>query len=228
MRKFKKVIIYSILILSTNTIYSQNVVRFYNEYHKNQLLKGIKERYKTVEGTPYMYGDFLSGDVRVERDQTYIYKALIRYNMYMNEMEFKDESGQVYLLKPPEGMKEIVLNDKTFIHSDFIENGESGDSYFLRMNDGHYKFLIRKKVVLLEAEREEPYKPARPARFHQEEDKYFVKKDDSPAFYLKKVNKLKDIFPEKRDVITKYLKSNKVRTRDLESLIKLFEHINKD
>ncbi len=226
MRTLKRILTLTILLVITNLIYAQDVVRFLNEYYNNRNLRSIEERYEEVEGMPYLDKNFVSSILRVKSGE--VFRGDLRYNIYTDEMELKSKENKFYVIYPPEDMKEIELGSNIFIYSQFIEKSNNEKGYFLKKADGEYKFLIKKQIVLTEAEREEPYKAARPAKFNESPDKFFIKKGDSPAIYFKNAKDLFEIIPEKKNTIEKYLESNKIKTKKIESWIKFFNYLNRN
>lgn len=193
----------------------------------NRAMEGMRENtYNDVEGSPFMPKEFQQGKVQVKSEG--LYSSKLRYDMYTNVMQFMAK-GIVYVIAFPESIEYIEIEDLKFIYTPYLSAPSGTDlkeSYFVVLMNGNCKLLTKKEVLLLDAEPEKPYVPAKPAHFIQKKNSYFIKKNDLPAVKINNRKNLMGILEDKETEVLSFIKKEKISHNDPEDLKKLVKHYN--
>src|ERR1035437_8003583 len=138
-----KVIIITILTMSSQMMFGQKIDGFLDAYHfynssQDQPSKNTSE-YQAIEGSPYLNSEFIDGVIYLK--DTTSYKLPLRYDIYANEMEYQLK-GVNYVVGNPKFLKKILLGGSVFIYLPFIQKG----GYFELLESGKC-FLVQKRSV---------------------------------------------------------------------------------
>ncbi len=173
-----------------------------------------------VVGTPYYNVNFLSADVGDSKE-----RASIRYDAYLDKVEVL-VNEKVY---------EIPKNDETptfkFNNSAITlvylkeENG-----FFFRLVNGQNQLLRKEKIKLHEVKTSvEPNSLIKEGYIKYEKTKptYYIKKGEELFLVPKNTKELINHFPERKADLESFIKSNDIKIKQEESLIKLVQYLNK-
>jgi hypothetical protein len=186
----------------------------------------MKNMYKDVEGSPFLPKEFREGKIQIKDEG--LYGGKLRYDMYANEMQYIAKEN-IYAVAFPKDIEFIEIEDLMFIYTSYLSAPSGSDlkeSYFVVLMNGNCKLLAGKEVLLLDAEPEKPYIPAKPAHFIQKKDSYYIKKNDFPAVKISNRKSLTGILEDKETEVLRFIKKEKISHNDPEDLKKLVEHYN--
>ncbi|WP_340114452.1 hypothetical protein [Maribellus mangrovi] len=223
-----KTVIFSLLFflsafLGTN-LSAQNYVMELNafiEYNNINLTNSRSgSTYEDVQGTPFLYGDFAVGRVKLN-NQKY-YEGELRYNNYKQQLEFKNEKGEVYDVLTPENISSVKLKDVTLVYEDIDGSG----GFYRQLVPGAYMLLAKDKAEYQEPKPARPYVEAKPARFVTKNPEYFLYNAASGLVELKNKKSLDGIYPEKSKEIQAFVKKEKIKFSDEEDLSNLVKFLN--
>ncbi len=102
-----------------------------------------------LDGSPYLYDDWASGQVFFNNGDT-IKSILLRYNVYKDEMQFQNE-GKAYSVGSPEKIMLISMNNHSFIYQEYNEKEKKRDGFFELIYGGKSSLLQRHLVKILPA-----------------------------------------------------------------------------
>jgi len=181
-----------------------------------------------VEGSKYLADAFMPAVVSTMPDKLFN----IKYNIFSGEMEVQSTNNKAYALN--KYRKDIVI---TFIDSkttyqlfDYINSDNMMQlGYFLVLNRGENKILIKEKIIFLEEKPSKTgYDEHRPPQYKRLDDKYYVKTSGSSnALELpKNKNKFAELFPKNKSDILSFIKSNKIKLNKEDDLKKIIKYIN--
>lgn len=182
--------------------------------------------YKNVEGTPFLSKEFHEGKIQI-RDKG-LYSGKLRYDMYANEIQFIVKEN-IYAVAFPEDIEFIEIKDIKFIYTPYLSAPSGSDlkeSYFVVLMNGNCKLLATKEVLLFDAEPTKPYIPAKPARFIQKKDSYYIKKKNLPAVEISNKKSMILILEDKETEVLRFIKKEKISHSDPEDLKKLIGYYN--
>jgi hypothetical protein len=162
----------------------------------------IRERkYAGVEGSPYLFDDWLKGDITLTDDKVKE-DVPIRYNSHLDQVEIVN-NGQRLALNPGaiKGFTIYSYNENGNRITHQFRNGFNLDSYskndfFQVLYDGENKLLVKLKNQLIEGANNS-YGASMGDRFDTSKKYYLVKEDGTVHNVKLRRRDLKKAFPEK-------------------------------
>jgi hypothetical protein len=213
-----------VLLISTTTLNAQNYVMELNafiEYNNVNLTNSRSgSTYEDVEGTPYLYGDFVVGKVKLNNGK--YYEGELRYDNYKEHLEFKNVKGEVFQVLTPENINLVTLNDVTLVY----KSGDSSGKFYRQLVSGGYCLLAEDVAQYKDPKPARPYVEASPASFIKKNPEYFLYSDASGLLKLKNKKSLEGLYPEKSKEIQTFVKKEKIRFTSEEDLTKLVNYLN--
>lgn len=200
----------------------------------NQIRKIINSREKpdyeidwnNVKGSPYLYEDYKLANFSVGNKN--YGNILMRFNTYSQEIELKPEKeeGEVGALMKLENSKITFGNEKLKLFSYTDEEGDAEKGYFLVLNTAeNIQLLLRKKCVFSPNEKAMTANQAdRAAKFTQY-DYYYISKDGTPVAVSPKKKAIINLFPDKKNEIKDYIKSEKLKLKKEKDFATLVDYI---
>ena len=232
MKTVKLAFLFLCLLVSVNTVRSQNVVpdseKLLDKLRLNKGIDGIEyETYQTVVGDPFLFKDFHKGELAFKNGETY--QLNMRYDIYANQMHLKD-NDQIYGIIHPEAIADIVIDTLKFLYCNYAtspsgENSGEG-SYFILKTDGKCELLVRKKVRIQDAEPTKGMQEAKPARFVPLDDTYYLRQEGKNAVRIKGKKTLLTVLEDKKEEINKLIKTEKLSTKNETDLLKIVSAYN--
>lgn len=193
----------------------------------NKDIEGRKNNtYQVIAGNPFMFKDFENGSIKLKDDG--IYTGELRFDKYAGEIHFKKDE-EIYAIAFPEKIEYIEIEGIRFIYSDYQMSKPEPTikgTYFIDLVDNQCKLLVKKGAIIKEAVPSRGIVDAKPARFMDKSDSYFVKIGDNPAIEIKNKKSLVSIFNNKALEIKRFLDTEKISIRNQEDLVKLVNYYN--
>ncbi|TZF96201.1 hypothetical protein FW781_12250 [Chryseobacterium panacisoli] len=214
----------SVFCFSQQQIVSQNYsVGTQPIYYTLQSSSGKVLNYDDILGTPYPNKIFAKAKISGTSDE----QTQVRYNSYNDEIEFKKDDQVLALPKSQNHARiEISSPKQTLV---LLDTSDELSGYFYELVNG--KNLLFKKIKTKFID----YIPApngyasdKPANFKTLDPVYYIKTDKG---FIKKPKNSKEIieqFPDKKDSLSTFFKSNKVKFDKEEDLIKLVTFLNQN
>ncbi|MCD0480763.1 hypothetical protein LPB90_20155 [Chryseobacterium sp. LC2016-29] len=223
----------SLLFLGiTNFLFAQQILAFTKNkefvYHTNiTATTDSYMSYSEISGSPYLNKDFVNGHADCCKEH-----IPMRYDTYADQIEYK-KGGKIYILLKEAPYSKIFLADinTTLVLEDINKNNKP--HYFVLLTEGKISLLkqISSKIESSINNTQKFSSSQKTTSFHQTEPKYYLKSQiDNGSTYLN-VKSLKDIiniYPDKNNDIKSYIKYNKTKFTNEESLVKLIDFINKE
>lgn len=193
----------------------------------NSDLRYMKEQdafYSRVDGSPYLEEDFKPGAL-VYNNKLYTNLSL-RYNYYEGYFEVK--AGDEIKYYDPQYLEvdTVWLENDKYIYIEFDNGRDIRRKYMKLLYDGPVKVLAYREIVMLDAQKAKGYEDARPARFDPRPEVTYIQFGDAPAVEFRNRRSIEEVFPDHAEALEKYAKSEKLRFRDVEDLIKLVKFYN--
>jgi hypothetical protein len=177
--------------------------------------------YSQIKGSPYYYTDYKECELFFSKNQKY--KIKLKYNIYSDEFEYEKE--KIAYNVPKEKVDSIKIGNETFICPLFMGKGTK-KSYFLRLNDGKYKLLLKKIIVFSPKDKVEPYKEPKPDRFESRNDELYLSVDNDILVLITNKKTIQESIPALNDKIIAYSKEHKLKLTKKEDIIQLFNYLN--
>lgn len=225
----KKIILTVLTIVSFSLGFAQNTLSINGVTGAQSVFDGIKSttgktfKYDEIPGdSPYIDKEFINAKIAANYEQ-----VAIRYNSYTDEIEFK-KNGDIQVLPKASNFSRIeVLSPKQVIV--LLDSSDDLKGYFFELVDGKnilYKKIKTKFTDVIPAANS--YASEKPANFKTLPPVYYIKTQNG---FIKKPKNQKDIinqFPDKKDSLTDFFKSNKIKFDKDEDLIKLVTFLNEN
>ena len=223
----KTILISILLLISSNFLQAQQVtlseIARQSKFTKiiDEINNGKQKiKYSDIQGIPYYSKDFLKGRVG-DTSST----VPIRYNTFLDTIEILVNSD-VYEIPKEDSYPKFTI-EKTNERLVLVNTYDDYAGYFFELTSGKNRIL--KKIIT--HFRDAVPAPnsliaGTPARFETLKPIYFIKTEDSLIKIPKNTKDLPALFPEKKDEISAFLKSNTIKTNNEADLIKLANFFN--
>jgi hypothetical protein len=178
---------------------------------------------ENITGTPYTTDDFVLGKVIGYKND-----YLLRYDAFSDQMHAKRDDGKIVLINK-EIITEVTFNDGTkYVVFNYTFDGAKKNGYLEVLSSNSAISLLKKDVINFRPAQKPAtgYDQPKPPVFKKARDRYLMsnKKGEVNSF-----NKKKDflqLFPDKKNDIEKFIKSNKIKFTKEKDLIRLVKHID--
>ena len=229
-KNIKMKIIYGLIILAiiNSTIKAQftsineaaRVAKF------NKLIDEVnngkqKIKYSDINGIPY----YSAGFVRAKVGDTPSYVP-IRYNTFLDAIEIMADSN-VYEIPREESYPKFTFegtNEKLVL----VNSRDEFAGYFFELASGKNRLLKKITTKFYDAvPAPNSLISGTPARFETLKPVYFIKTEDALIKIPKNTKDLAQSFPDKKNELNDFLKSNKTKLNNEADLIKLSQFLNK-
>ncbi|AXG68366.1 hypothetical protein KORDIASMS9_00581 [Kordia sp. SMS9] len=200
----------------------------------NQIRKIINTReiaayeidWENVKGSPYLHEEYKLAKFYVA-NKSYG-NIMMRFNTYTDEVELMPEEidGEIGALMKIDGSRVAFGNKMLKLLSYTDEDGNADKGYFLVLNSAdNLNLLLKKKCIFSPNEKALTANQAdRKAKFTQY-DYYYILKDGTPIAVTPKKKSITSIFPDKKNEIKEYIKSEKLKLKKQEDFAKLVDYI---
>jgi len=231
---FKK-ILFTVSILLSNTLYQQDISPRLDlsaqqawEYFGNK--STIRPQIIKVQGSQYYNEEFKLSDLEYfGRKMDSI--GYMRYDAYNDVIEMANtpdiERSEILLLKNSDVI--ATINDQEYVFLEYDEKDiKNKKGYMIRLYSGDNYSLYQKKVkIFKEAEKTKAgITESQPPRYISKTDFYIQTRDQKPE--LVKISKKSLInFFENQTEVKEFIKENKLKVREIESIILIIEFANK-
>lgn len=174
-----------------------------------------------------MFKDFFWGNVKLKEGG--LYRGLLRFDKYAGEIHFKKEN-EIFAVALPKEIEYIEIDNVRFIFSDYklteseVLGGKGG--CFVVLIDSYCKLLARKNISIKAAQPSNGITEAKPAKFINKKDSYFIKIGQNTAIGIKNKKNLIAIFGNKEIEITRLISEEKISFKKLKDLKKLVNYYN--
>lgn len=154
--------------------------------------------------------------------------GFMRYNAYRDEIEMADTQMQtnsdVVLIKSADVIPEIDGERYEYLPYR-LENGNAYIGYLINIFNGkNDRLFLKKKKTFMEAKvARTSLENSFPPRYVESIEIYISSKGDTPVILKQTKKNLINYFQKNSDKIKKYIKSERLKVSNLNSVIKIFE-----
>lgn len=182
--------------------------------------------YEDINGSPYSHDGFQKGELITHDGIRYV-NVKLRYNIFTDEIEY--QSGeQVLSLANPLDFRYIIIDEQVFVYYPFqAGSGAIKKGFFQLIHLGEALFLKRMNISYQRPEAPQAYAEAKPARFVRGSDTYYFRfSDRMPEEISFNRKKILRTFPDYQNELDAFIRSNRLRFRNEEDMIRLLEYYN--
>lgn len=156
------------------------------------LLTNMDALYEGVKGTPYFIEDFETGDIYF-LDGTEIAQINIRYNIYKDELEFRNSTSGMIFVIDRKRIKAFVLNesgDSAYFEYFNLKPDKPGEKSLVQvLNKGETRLLLKHKKQFIQADYKGAYSSGEKYDEFQDDKDYYLVKDDNETVQRIRLNK---------------------------------------
>lgn len=183
---------------------------------------GKQLMYDEIEGSPYLNKNFSMAKIGENFEE-----VPVRYNSYKDEIEFqKDGKTQVIPKQNQFSRIEIKSPKQTFV---FMDSNDELKGYFIELIKGKNSLYKKEKTIFRDlVPAANSYASDKPASFKNQDAVYYITTEKSMIKKPKNQKEIIEQFPDKKESLTSFFKSNKIKFDKEEDLIKLVNFLNQD
>ena len=231
---FKK-ILFSVSILLSNTLYQQEIQPRLDlnaqqawEYFGNK--STIRPQIIKVQGSQYYNDEFELSDLKYFGNKLESI-GYMRYDPYNDVIEMAStpdlERSEIILLKNSDVIATINKKEYVFLEYD-EEDIKNKKGYMIRLYNGNNYSLYQKRVKIFKgAEKTKAgITESQPPRYVSKTDFYIQTRDQKPQLIKVSKKRLIDFFKNQGE-IKEFINKNKLKVREIESIISIIEFANK-
>jgi hypothetical protein len=225
----KRIFWMALCLMTTVTVKSQvvrdlNLTDFYDQFRRTKYEHG--EQYdSSIEGSPYENKEFIPGDLVTITNEKFS-GIPMQFNLYSNQVEFKNEDGDVMNFENPELIDHIIIGNDKFIYCPYAYGSRVLKGFFIVLVEGPARLLLKKNVILKQAEPPQAYKDAVPAKFVRNPDDFYIQILPAEAKIIDGKKDLQEVLPAYSPEMDDFIKKNKIRFNKPEDMKKLITFYN--
>lgn len=201
--------------LSVNSLGGDHAVFGGKSENSNKVLK-----YDEIIGSPYFDTQFHTAIVATNFEKT-----SVRYNSYLDEVEFEKDGKPLVLPKEEKFSRIKFLSSNSTIV--LLETKDNLTGYFFEIISGKISLYKKNKTKFIDAVPAlNSYAKDRPAIFKALAPFYYIKTEND---FIRNPKNKKEIiaqFPDKKEALTAFFKENKIKFDKEEDLKKLVTFLN--
>jgi hypothetical protein len=182
------------------------------------------ERYVKVQGSPYIIESFTSGTIGVSKQN-----LLFRYNNEADNIEVKFDEGKVYVLSKEENYGSVLIGKNKYVLLNYVnQKGESTYGYLIEKSKSNLSLFKRERIVISKEKlAASSYDTYEPPKFVRGDDEYYLKhKDNSIISFPKNKKRIVEMFPDQKQPIEEFIKTNKTSFSNESNIIQLVQFID--
>lgn len=199
----------------------ENIVRQFN-YSRNTEPKEV-----TIEGSAYLEEDFVKGTVVLSTGAIYTHIPL-RLNIYNEEIEFRNQSGKVFNINNPAGIRKVTMGDTKFIYTESKFHKENKKILAEIITEGTFSLLKHHRVKLTEGRPAQTHRAVQPPRLVKMPSEYMIRKNNGIAEPFKNEKELLSLLSDKRDKAKEFISRQKLSVKNEHDLVSIIKYINEN
>ena len=205
-------------------VYESNIYDHMDYLRRDRMISEFNPKaYENIDGSPYLIQEFEDGKVYLKSGE--VITGKFRLDLYANQVQFINEDKR-YVIAYPEKISKIELNGSVLKYIDYKIDAGIDYDYFFTLAEGYYSLYLMKSKTLKDPQATKPYQQARPARFLDHRDDYYIKIGENPAQRVRNKRDIIKMCGEKYPGIKNYMKEEKIRVSDEYDLVKLITYLN--
>ena len=178
-----------------------------------------------IEGSPYLNKEFILGEI-VADDSIRFEKIPLRYNIYSDKIEFKDDKEQILELDMSRQTYNFKLGNLWFAPLDYLDNGNKKNGILEVMVEGNIRLYKKYLVDFKPATKAAGYQDAKPDRFIRMDDEYLIAAGSDMPETVRISKKLFERLKQFKPDIEQYAKSKGLKIKSESGLIQLIQYCN--
>jgi len=230
--KTKTKILFLFFNLLTLSLFAQEptITKTWNDFQQLEHTRPQGNRHflteADIKGSPYLSKEFQTGYVLTGKNVRYTGVPL-RYNIYTDEIEFKNADGQALAIDFPGNIKEVKIGHDIFIYRLYqADKNLLKAGYFRLLNRGKAQGLVKYRMVFREAEPAAAYKDPQPPKFERKPPAFYVSLNKKPAIPVRNLKSLLNVLKDHKKALVSFVHEQKIKIRREGDLKRLLVYYN--
>jgi hypothetical protein len=146
----------------------------------------------------------------------------LRYNIYLNEMEYR-LNGVNYVIGNPAAVKKLVIGPSSFIYLAIMKKG----GYVEVLDTGRCTLLLKRSIRYKPGEGAKPIiGTPTPAEFVRGNDVYYIRVNKSEPIGVSSLKTVTLALEDQKEKIDSFITREKIRRASKENLLKIAKYYN--
>ena len=172
-----------------------------------------------VEGSQYLYETFTNGEIYTTPLVRFV-DIPMRYNSFLDEIEVKLESEDVYIISDPGKLFKLTLGEEILQYTGYNSKDMQRRGYLFVLYSGQSTLYERKYKVYSSGTISNGIIPATPPHYSERLVEYYSAcKGKAPELFNSKKSFLRLVITHKKEMEA-FIKSEKINLRNPDDLIK--------
>lgn len=205
-------------------VYWGNIDEHMEYLRRDRLVSDFNPKaYENIDGTPYLVKNYEKGKVYLKDGEEL--EGEFRFDLFANAIQFVS-NGSRYVIAHHDKIDRIELNGRVIKYIDYKIDAGIDHGYFITLVGGYYSLYLKKSKTLKDPVATKPYEQARPAKFLDHKDYYYIKVGENPAERVRNKKGVIKLSGDLGSSVEEYIKKEKIKIKKEEDLVKLVSHIN--
>jgi hypothetical protein len=180
---------------------------------------------KIVDGTPYFSDEWIKGNVVINGDKQFT-GVYLKLDLYNNEVHYRDLKGNELIAVTP--IQRIILFDSSsqlvfnFVNGAYINTASHVKGWYQLLAEGNVSVF---KQVKKQMNEDKPYGSATIERSVYTSFQYFALSGGN-FIQLKKFKEIPDVLNDKKDEVSKYIKTHNLSGKTDDDYRAVFNYYN--
>lgn len=175
----------------------------------------------------FLFDKWQTGSIII-KDTVAIRGLNLNYNIFQGRVLYTPPTrkNDIYYLSKPVEVSKIYVGKHIFIYCGFKDNDIENLGYFEQLNSGEWQILLRYESTFNPGKESNGYQPAIEPSYKTRKI-FYLRKGIDVAFKIKKSKKdVLNVFKDKENELTKFIKKEKIKIKKDEDFVKLVQHYN--
>jgi len=180
---------------------------------------------KIVDGTPYFSDEWMKGNVVINGDKQFT-GVYLKLDLYNNEVHYRDVKGSELVAVTP--IQRLILFDSSsqlvfnFVNGAYINTTSHAKGWYQLLTEGKVSVF---KQIKKQMNENKPYGSATIERSVSTSFQYFALSEGN-LIQIKKCKEIPDVLSDKKDELSKYIKTNNLSGKTDDDYRTVFNYYN--
>lgn len=194
-------------------------------YERSRIISIYGVDHYDIEGTPFLNESFIIGEVLLN-DSVRFVNIPLRYNIYNDRMEFKNEREQILELDIAKDGFVFFVENQVFLMRDYIYDGFDSRGVLELIADGKIRLYKKYKIEFKPATAPRGFQEAKPNRLVRQRDKFLLSIDGQTPRDFRNRNELITALQSIDPGIEDYIKDKRLNINSEKDMKRIVERIN--